>query len=72
MHGARGGAPHGNRNAHKHGRYGREAIETRRMVAELIRDRSQAGRDGVSAHRAGAASYRGEGPSPLGCARGQG
>ncbi len=37
MHGAGGGAPVGNKNALKHGNYGREAIETRRMIAELIR-----------------------------------
>lgn len=38
MHGAGGGAPAGNRNARRHGRYGREAIEVRRAVAVLIRD----------------------------------
>lgn len=37
MHGARGGAPIGNRNARKHGRYGREAIATRRELAQLVR-----------------------------------
>jgi uncharacterized protein YjcR len=37
MHGAGGGAPKGNRNALKHGLYSAEAIETRRMVAELTR-----------------------------------
>jgi hypothetical protein len=37
MHGARGGAPMGNKNARKHDRYGREAIELRRAIAELIR-----------------------------------
>ena len=40
MHGgAEGsGAPPGNRNALKHGRYTAAAIQTRRAVAELIRD----------------------------------
>ncbi|MEP2745189.1 hypothetical protein [Bauldia litoralis] len=38
MHGAGGGAPAGNGNAFKHGGYGREAIETRRLIAELIRE----------------------------------
>jgi len=38
MHGAGGGAPAGNRNALRHGRYTAEAIETRRMIAELIRE----------------------------------
>jgi uncharacterized protein YjcR len=37
MHGAGGGAPKGNRNAHKHGGYTAEAIETRRMVAALTK-----------------------------------
>jgi hypothetical protein len=37
MHGAGGGAPKANRNALKHGLYTAEAIETRRMVAELTR-----------------------------------
>jgi uncharacterized protein YjcR len=37
MHGAGGGAPKGNRNALKHGLYSAEAIETRRLVAELTR-----------------------------------
>jgi uncharacterized protein YjcR len=37
MHGAGGGAPRGNKNALKHGLYSAEAIETRRMVAELTR-----------------------------------
>jgi uncharacterized protein YjcR len=36
MHGA-GGAPKGNKNALKHGLYTAEAIETRRMVADLTR-----------------------------------
>jgi uncharacterized protein YjcR len=34
---AGGGAPKGNRNALKHGLYTTEAIETRRMVADLTR-----------------------------------
>jgi uncharacterized protein YjcR len=37
MHGARGGAPRGNRNALEHGAYSAEAIEARRLVAELMR-----------------------------------
>lgn len=37
MHGAGGGAPKGNRNGFKHGLYTAEAIETRRLVAELTR-----------------------------------
>jgi uncharacterized protein YjcR len=37
MHGAGGGAPKGNRNGLKHGLYSAEAIETRRLVAELTR-----------------------------------
>ena len=37
MHGAGGGAPKGNRNARRHGLFGREAVETRRMVAELTK-----------------------------------
>ena len=37
MHGAGGGAPKGNRNAWKHGLYTAEAIETRRMIAGLMR-----------------------------------
>jgi len=39
MHGgARGsGAPHGNKNALKHGLYTREAIAQRRQLRELIR-----------------------------------
>jgi hypothetical protein len=37
MHGAGGGAPKGNKNALKHGLYTAEAIETRRMVADLTR-----------------------------------
>ena len=38
MHGAAGGAPKGNRNAFKRGRYTAEAISNRRAVAELIRE----------------------------------
>ena len=40
MHGgARGsGAPHGNQNALKHGRYTAEAIARRRKVRELVRE----------------------------------
>jgi glucans biosynthesis protein len=37
MHGAGGGAPKGNRNALKHGSFTTEAIETRRMVAALMK-----------------------------------
>ena len=38
MHGGKSkGAPKGNKNANKHGRFSREAIELRRAVAELIR-----------------------------------
>ena len=37
MHGARGGAPRGNRNAFKHGLYSAEVIEMRRVVAALTR-----------------------------------
>jgi hypothetical protein len=38
MHGGRSpGAPKGNRNAFKHGRYTAEAIANRRGVAALIR-----------------------------------
>jgi uncharacterized protein YjcR len=40
MHGgAKGsGAPAGNRNALKHGRYSQEAIEFRRRMRELLRE----------------------------------
>jgi uncharacterized protein YjcR len=41
MHGAGGGAPLGNTNARRHGRYGREAIELRRAIAELVREGRQ-------------------------------
>jgi glucans biosynthesis protein len=37
MHGARSGAPKGNRNALKHGHFSAEAIRDRRAMAELIR-----------------------------------
>jgi hypothetical protein len=37
MHGARGGAPKGNKNALKHGLYTSEAIGGRRALADLIR-----------------------------------
>jgi hypothetical protein len=37
MHGGRAGAPKGNRNAFKHGRYTAAAIAGRREVAVLIR-----------------------------------
>ncbi len=39
FHGARGGAPKGARNgAYKHGDHTTEAIETRRVIRELIRE----------------------------------
>lgn len=38
MHGAGGGAPKGNKNAWKHGKYSAEAIATRRVVADMIRE----------------------------------
>ena len=37
MHGAGGGAPRGNRNAQKHGRYAGEAIKSRRLVVALAK-----------------------------------
>ena len=39
MHGGASGsgAPRGNKNAHKHGRYTREAIEERRELQALLR-----------------------------------
>ena len=37
MHGARSGAPQGNRNAWKHGGYSRQSIAFRRCIAELTR-----------------------------------
>jgi uncharacterized protein YjcR len=43
MHGgaAGSGAPAGNRNALKHGRYTRELIEFRRAVRELLRESAE-------------------------------
>jgi glucans biosynthesis protein len=38
MHGAGGGAPRGNRNAYKHGRYTAEALAQRRWLRELLRE----------------------------------
>jgi uncharacterized protein YjcR len=38
MHGAGGGAPAGNANALKHGRYSAAAIRDRQVIAELIRE----------------------------------
>jgi uncharacterized protein YjcR len=38
MHGAGGGAPEGNKNALKHGRYTAEAIAVRRAISALLRD----------------------------------
>lgn len=37
MHGAGAGAPKGNHNAYKHGRYTSEAIALRRHLSDLIR-----------------------------------
>ena len=38
LHGGKStGAPKGNKNAFKHGRYSREAIEARKLVHELIK-----------------------------------
>jgi uncharacterized protein YjcR len=37
MHGAAAGAPKGNKNALKHGRFTAEATEARRMVAALTK-----------------------------------
>jgi DNA invertase Pin-like site-specific DNA recombinase len=37
VHGAGGGPPAGNKNALEHGRYSRDAMEARRMIAALIR-----------------------------------
>jgi uncharacterized protein YjcR len=37
MHGARGGAPKGNKNALKHGLYTAEAGERRRAIATLMK-----------------------------------
>jgi hypothetical protein len=43
MHGgaAGSGAPIGNRNARKHGRYSRDILEFRRVVRELVREARQ-------------------------------
>src|SRR6476469_9306685 len=38
MHGAGGGAPKGNKNAWRHGRYSAQAIAERRAIRELLRD----------------------------------
>jgi uncharacterized protein YjcR len=38
MHGAGGGAPKGNQNALKHGRYTAQAIAERRWLRELLRE----------------------------------
>ena len=38
MHGARAGAPEGNRNALKHGAWSAEALAWRRRVRELLRE----------------------------------
>lgn len=39
MHGgASPGAPKGNRNAYKHGRYSAESIANRRLIAALVAD----------------------------------
>jgi len=37
MHGAGGGAPKGNQNAHKHGFYTEQAIKERMIVGTLLR-----------------------------------
>ena len=42
MHGAYCGAPQGNRNALKHGRWSRELLELRRAVRELVRANKEA------------------------------
>ena len=42
MHGARGGAPRGERNGRwKHGRFACDAIESRRTVRQIVRDMQQ-------------------------------
>ena len=38
MHGAGGGAPKGNRNALRHGRYSADAVAERRRLRGLIRE----------------------------------
>jgi hypothetical protein len=46
MHGGTSpGAPKGNKNAFKHGRYGAEAIASRREVAALLRAMKAMARD---------------------------
>jgi hypothetical protein len=42
MHGAFCGAPQGNTNAFKHGRWSRELLELRRAVRELVRANKEA------------------------------
>jgi uncharacterized protein YjcR len=45
MHGGRSpGAPRGNKNAYKHGRYTAEAIANRREIATLLRVMKALGR----------------------------
>src|ERR1051325_1161998 len=41
MHGAGGGAPKGNRNALRHGRYTAEAIGRRQAIRALLRDSNE-------------------------------
>jgi uncharacterized protein YjcR len=38
MHGAGGGAPLGNKNALRHGRYSAEAVAFRQAIRALLRD----------------------------------
>jgi hypothetical protein len=45
MHVGRAGAPKGNRNALKHGRYTAEAIANRRQIAALLRAMKALARD---------------------------
>jgi uncharacterized protein YjcR len=46
MHGGTSpGAPKGNRNAFKHGRYSAEAIANRREIAALLREMKATARD---------------------------
>jgi len=42
MHGAYCGAPQGNTNAFKHGRWSRELLELRRAVRELVSANAEA------------------------------
>jgi hypothetical protein len=42
FHGARGGAPKGERNGFRHGLYTKEAFEERRLLRELLRRSRQA------------------------------